>query len=130
MNTSSHFGSRGSSRDGQCERRRMGGKGGEGKRGKEKSGSEREEGHEGKGGAEGRLTNMGASSTSFRVLCGAEFFEAELSDALRDRLKSTYFAAALEESPSASMTTFFLTLTSILIVILTSGIFWLTSGKL
>merc|ERR1719359_1116688 len=54
-------------------------------------------------GAEGSLSNTGASLTSFRVLCGTELFETTLSDGLRERLQTTYFAAALEESPSASM---------------------------
>ena len=108
----------------------MGGDGSGGKGGREKSGREREGGNEGKGGAAGEDGRSGGIfPTSFRVCCGDELFEAEFSDALRARLESTYFAAALEESPSASMTTFFLTLTSILTVILTYGIFWLTSGR-
>ena len=84
-----------------------GGKGSGGKQGKEKSGGEREEGKQGKGGmAERRSGNSGIAPTTFRVLCEDKLFEAELSDALRARLQSTYFAAALEESPSASMMKF------------------------
>ena len=43
------------------------------------------------------------SSKTFRVCCETEVFEAEFTDGLRARLESTYFAAALEGSPTASM---------------------------